>query len=104
MPDVDTLIARLDRWLAANRPDYYALLQPGATDAQLDAFEARFSLRLPHAFRQLYRWRDGQNRRSFEPLYLNRTFSTLEDIADTKELHDDLIGSDFDDPTYWRLG
>jgi cell wall assembly regulator SMI1 len=104
MPDVDTLIARLDRWLAANRPDYYALLQPGATDAQLDAFEARFSLRLPDAFRQLYRWRDGQNRRSFEPLYLNRTFSTLEDIADTKELLDDLIGSDFDDPTYWRLG
>jgi cell wall assembly regulator SMI1 len=28
----------MDRWLAVHRPDYYALLQPGATDAQLDAF------------------------------------------------------------------
>jgi cell wall assembly regulator SMI1 len=104
MADVDTLIARMDRWLAAQRPDYYALLRPGATDAQLDAFEAKFTLRLPIAFRQFYRWRDGQNPMSFLPLQMNRTFSTLEAIAHTKELLDDMIDSDFDKPTYWRRG
>jgi cell wall assembly regulator SMI1 len=48
---VEPLLGRLERWLAANRPDYYALLRPGATDAELDAFEARFALELPAAFR-----------------------------------------------------
>jgi cell wall assembly regulator SMI1 len=104
MANVHALIARMDHWLAAHRPDYYALLQPGATDVQLDAFEAKFSLRLPDAFRHLYRWRNGQDPKSFTPLQLNRTFSALEDITDTKELLDDLIGSDFDDPKYWRRG
>jgi cell wall assembly regulator SMI1 len=47
---VETLIERVDRWLKANRPDYYALLQPGAAHAALDAFEMRVSLRLPAAF------------------------------------------------------
>jgi hypothetical protein len=29
---IDDLVARLDRWLAANRADYYAELRPGVTD------------------------------------------------------------------------
>jgi len=45
----EALIGRLDRWLAANRPDYYSLLQPGATDADLDVFEAQFTLVLQAA-------------------------------------------------------
>ena len=54
---VPALIERMDRWLAANRPDYCARLRPGATDAMLNAFEDRFSLRLPEPFRAFYRWR-----------------------------------------------
>ena len=104
MADIDDLIARMDRWLATYRPDYYALLRPGATDAQLDAFDAWFSLRLPDAFRQLYRWRNGQDPMSFNPLQMNWTFSTIEEITETKDLLDGMIGSDFDEPTYWRRG
>jgi len=101
---IEALIERLDRWLAANRPDYYALLQPGATDAELDAFEDEFSLKLPAAFRALYRWRNGQDKRSFAPLQWNRSFCTLAEVARTKDLLDDMIESDFDDPRYWRQG
>lgn len=101
---VEALIGRMDRWLAANRPGYYVLLQPGATDAELDAVEARFSLTLPAAFRQLYRWRNGQDPMSSAPLQGNRSFCTLEEIADTKGMLDGMIGSDFDDPRYWRRG
>lgn len=100
----ESMIERMDRWLAANRSGYYALLQPGATDAELDAFEATFSLMLPPAFRQLYRWRNGQDPMSFAPLQMNRTFSTLEEITSTKELLDSMIGYDFDDPKWWRRG
>src|SRR5437879_6492766 len=93
---VEELIGRMDRWLAANRPDYYALLQPGATDAELDVFEARFSLKLPAAFRELYRWRSGQDPMSSAPLQGNRSFCTLEEVASTKDMLDGMIGYDFD--------
>ncbi len=104
MADVAELISRMDRWLATNRPDFYSLLQPGATDAELDAFEARLSIKLPEAFRQLYRWRNGQDPGSSKPIQLNRTVSMLEEIASAKEELDSLIGCDFEDPKYWRRG
>jgi cell wall assembly regulator SMI1 len=97
-----SLIARLDCWLAKNRPDYYALLRPGVTNAELDAFEAQFATKLPTAFRELYRWRDGQHPDSFLPLQFNREFMTLEHVASTKDMLDGMIAFDFDDPEYWR--
>jgi cell wall assembly regulator SMI1 len=101
---LEALIERLDRWLATNRPDYYALLQPGATDADLDAVETQFAVKLPAAFRELYRWRDGQDSMSFAPLQMNRSFMRLEDVARDKDMLDGMIGFDFDDPKYWRRG
>src|SRR5262245_2155106 len=99
---VDGVIERIDRWLAAQRPDYYSLLQPGVSDADLDAFDAQFSLTLPPAFRALYRWRNGQDPMSSAPLQGNRSFCTLEEVASTKDMFDGMIGYDFDDPRHWR--
>lgn len=101
---VQVLIGRMDRRLAANRPKYHTLLQPGVTGSELDAFEAEFSLRLPAAFRQLYHWRNGQDLMSTAVLQMNRSFSSLEEIANTKALLDGMIGHDFNDPRYWRRG
>jgi cell wall assembly regulator SMI1 len=101
---VEQLIARMDRWLAANRPDYYALLQAGVSDSDLDAFESRFAMKLPVAFRRLYRWRNGQDPRSYDAMQDNRSFCTLDDVAETKAMLDGMIGSDFEDPRYWRRG
>jgi cell wall assembly regulator SMI1 len=97
-------ISRIDRWLAAHRANYYARLQLGAEAAALDAFESRFALQLPAAFRELYQWRNGQDSMSYDALVMNRSFMNLQDIADAKELLDDMIDSDFDDPRYWRRG
>src|ERR1051326_3495202 len=99
---VEALLGRMDRWLAANRPEFYTHLLPGVTAAHLDAFEARFSLGLPTAFRQLYHWRNGHDQHRSESLVHNFMFSSLEDIARHKELLDDLIGSDFEDLRWWR--
>ena len=101
---IETLLNRMAAWLATNRPDYYALLQPGATEAQLDALESRFAMKLPAAFRQLYRWRDGQDPMAFDSLQGNRSFMTLDDIADAKAELDGCVGLDFEDPRYWRRG
>ncbi|GAB5536025.1 MAG: SMI1/KNR4 family protein [Rubricoccaceae bacterium] len=102
MPDAnstDALIARLDRWLQTHRPEYYASLQPGATDADLDVFEARYELVLPAAFRALYRWRDGQ--RGSKSLVDNRMFMSLRRIASTRDMLDPMIGYDFE-AGWWR--
>jgi cell wall assembly regulator SMI1 len=98
------LIDRLDRHLAKKRPEYFALLQPGASRDELDAFETQFRTKLPEAFRQLYTWRNGQDPNSSAPLCDNRTFTTLADMADTKELLDGMIGEDFGHPAWWRRG
>lgn len=102
--DNDALITKLDQWLRTHRPDYHASLQPGATEADLVALETQFSLKLPTTFRQLYRWRNGQDPASSEALQLNRAWMTLTDIAEVKDLLDGMIGYDFDDPRYWRRG
>jgi len=102
-PIIQALIERMDRWLAAHRPDYYAKLQPGVTDAQLDAFEERFALTLPTEFRQLYRWRNGQHPYYFKALQGNRMFMSLEDVTSCKQISDDFVGSDFDRPGWWHF-
>jgi cell wall assembly regulator SMI1 len=98
------LIRRADMWLKANRPDYYAILRPGVDDAALDAYEARFGLVLPTEFRQLYRWRDGQDLEPSVALVHNHMFVSLSHSASGKEMLNGMIGTDFDDPAWWRHG
>jgi cell wall assembly regulator SMI1 len=59
--DIVPVLARLDAWYAAHlvRDEYK--FNPPATDVELDAFEKLIGLELPHSYRQLYRWHDGEN-------------------------------------------
>ncbi|WP_083847419.1 SMI1/KNR4 family protein [Deinococcus gobiensis] len=59
--DLTTVLSRLDAWYLEHVPAIHATLRPGLTDPELDAFERRNELRLPSAFRALYRWCDGQD-------------------------------------------
>ncbi|WP_216322565.1 SMI1/KNR4 family protein [Deinococcus aestuarii] len=59
--DLTAVLTRLEAWYAQHVPAVHATLRPGVTEAELDAFEARNDLRLPQAFRTLYRWHDGQD-------------------------------------------
>jgi cell wall assembly regulator SMI1 len=96
------VLLKLDQWLAANRPDYYAMLPPGVTEAELDDFEREFSLRLPEAYRLLYRWRNGQAQDCTDTLVQNFMFASLADVRESKQLLDGMIGFDFEDPRWWR--
>jgi len=98
------LLVRMDKWLAANRPDYYGKLLPGASPKDLDAFEKKFQLQLPSGFRELYQWRNGQDPNSSDSLQDNWMFSPLQDLSDSKDTLDGMIGSDFEDPKWWRRG
>jgi cell wall assembly regulator SMI1 len=101
---VPDLIDRMDRWLRANRPDYYARLRPGVDDARLDEFERQFGVTLPEAFRLLYKWRDGQDAMFSQSLVDGFSFEPLDEAARTKALLDGMIGFDFEDPKWWRRG
>lgn len=100
VPPMAELVARLDAWLARNRPDYYARLRPGLTEAEWAGFEARLGVRLPDAFRVLYLWRDGQSDEAGS-FHGNQTWMPTAEIAETKELMDGMIGYDFE-PGCWE--
>ncbi|WP_395140450.1 SMI1/KNR4 family protein [Armatimonas sp.] len=65
---MNELLNRFDVWLAANLLDYYASLQPGVTDAELDAFETKLGHPLTDDFRALYKWHNGSLESGFPPL------------------------------------
>lgn len=98
------LLDKIDHWISTNRPHYYALLQPGATSAELDALEDAILLKLPPEFRELYAWHNGQDPMAFESIEGNWSFMSLDEIRNAKEVLDGMIGFDFDDPKHWRRG
>ncbi|HEU4562860.1 MAG TPA: SMI1/KNR4 family protein [Longimicrobium sp.] len=55
-----TSYERLERWLAAHRPQILANLQPPASDADLAALAETLGVSLPPSFLDLYRWKNGQ--------------------------------------------
>src|SRR5688572_1204222 len=59
--EIAPVLARLDEWYAAHLPPDRYVFNPPATEAELDAFERLIGLKLPRAYRQLYRWHDGEN-------------------------------------------
>lgn len=59
--EIAPVLARLDQWYAAHLPPDRYVFNPPATEAELDAFERLIGLKLPRAYRQLYRWHDGEN-------------------------------------------
>lgn len=95
-------IARLDRWLVANRPDYHAHLRPGASDADLDEFEQHFRLKLPESFRAFYRWRDGQEEGCTAGIMDDFRFLSLAAISGRKELLDGGTGRGSTPIGWWR--
>jgi cell wall assembly regulator SMI1 len=59
--DIAPVLARLDRWYAANLPPQKYVFNPPATDPQIDAFEQVVGIKMPRSYRQLYKWHDGEN-------------------------------------------
>jgi cell wall assembly regulator SMI1 len=59
--DIAPVLAQLDAWFAANLPADDYNFNPPATVAEIAAFEDVVDFRMPHSYRQLYRWHDGEN-------------------------------------------
>lgn len=59
--DIAPILARLDAWYAAHLPAGRYKWNSPATDAQIAAFEQTVGQTMPAAWRQLYRWHNGEN-------------------------------------------
>lgn len=101
---IEQFLARIDVWLAQHRPNYYQALQAPASAAQLDELEQQLGHALPAVFRALYLWRNGQSPMVSDSFEENRMLMPLEEVIETKQMLDEMIDTDFDDPTYWRRG
>ena len=101
------LIARLDKWLKKNRPEFYAGLHPGVTDKKLDELEARIGFDLPPTFRSLLRWRNGQDPEGGEPFWHNFDLISVEEIERNWASLTDLQEAEWsasDTPQWWGVG
>ncbi|MGW5518995.1 SMI1/KNR4 family protein [Nocardia africana] len=79
------LLARLDRWLVANRPGYHAGLEPGASGTDIDEVARQVDGDLPPLLRELLTWRNGQSADNEGVLESAWSLMSTEEIATTMD-------------------
>lgn len=84
-----SVLARLDAWLAANRPDYHAKLAP-PLPSPID---------LPPDVATLYAWRNGQSDSGWS--LVGRTWFLPIDQLVVQRREGASAASDVDDPAWW---
>ena len=82
---MDELLRRLDQWVRAHRADYYPVLNPPATPAQLSKLEKVVGKPLPAEFHSLMQWKNGQPEGEYSALHpiTNEMFMAISEIITT---------------------
>ena len=95
-PSIPVLWQEFESWLAVHWPEGLADLNPGATDDQLRALEAKLGVALPAPFAACLKIHNGQQGGA-GGLFDNSEFLSTDAIADQWEIWRDLYESgDFD--------
>lgn len=92
------ILPQIDAWLAKNRPDYYALLNPPAQHYLFGSL----GLLMPNELQHFYMWHDGQQARTFDSLLENLTFMPLMEIATTHQMLQDVSMFEGWDDDHWQ--
>jgi cell wall assembly regulator SMI1 len=83
----EKLLARFEQLLREKAPRVLAALQPGLSDAQIDALQTKGKFVLPPDLRALYRWRNGTPRDSDIDVFADHRFAPLDEaVADRDTL------------------
>jgi cell wall assembly regulator SMI1 len=77
---VEALLSQYESFLKSKAPAVFAALQPGLTDAEIDALEMKHGLKLTADLRGLYRWRNGTRPSANLDAFPNHQFVPL-DVA-----------------------
>ncbi|HEY9761422.1 MAG TPA: SMI1/KNR4 family protein [Trichocoleus sp.] len=89
---MQTIWARIDAWLMANAPGVLKTLQPGASDAQIEAFEKVLGVQLPEDVKASFRIHNGQSDHEYG-LMDGRELLSLDRIQDEWLVWKDLLDS-----------
>jgi cell wall assembly regulator SMI1 len=88
MPPVEDLLAQYEAFLSSKVPAVLAALQPGLTEAEIDALEKQHKFKLPADLRALYRWRNGTPRNVNLAAFPNHWFVPLDvALVERDEIH-----------------
>lgn len=82
----EPLLARLQAVLEGKAPLVVAALQPGLSDAQISALEARGGFHLADDVRALYRWYNGMASNNTVGLLAGQRFVPLDEVVREREL------------------
>jgi len=82
---------RLERWLAAHRPEILANLLPPADDGELARLQTTIGARLPPSFLNLYRWRNGQRDLGQGGAFYGLAFLSIPDVIGQWEAWNEVI-------------
>lgn len=85
---------RLERWLAARRPQILANLRPPASDAELADLSQALGVKLPPSFLDLYRWRNGQHDASQPGPFYGLSFLSIADVRTAWEGWNEILADD----------
>lgn len=98
---METLIRRLDAWMAAHRPALYARLKPGATDKEIAALRRGLGIAPPEELLALLRWRNGQA--ADAPAFQhNRALCGTAEILSDRQMYRELLAAG--DIEHWNDG
>jgi cell wall assembly regulator SMI1 len=101
-PAMPALLERLERWLRLYRAEYYEWLRPGVPERELMTLERDLGRNLPAGFRELYRWRDGQDPECTLAFQYNQMFMPLKQVQQVwvaiSQLQD---GGEFPETNWW---
>jgi cell wall assembly regulator SMI1 len=92
----------LDEQLKTLRPEYYAQLQPGLSNEQIQALQEKHNITLPEDLIELYKWKNGQQNDCYEAFVNNSMFIPLESALETAVDNTEMIGLDFEIENWWH--
>jgi len=97
------IIAKLDKWLKKNRPDYYKNLNSGLSDEEIIHWEKQFGFEFPEDFKMLYQWKNGQKKtEQDEGLFDADIFDEMKTVHEQWTMFgDDLLDLNEEDNIAW---
>jgi len=95
---VPDALDRLDGWLSAQRPDFYAALRPGLSAEALSDLSDTFGMPISAPLRSLWRWRDGQAGLGAGTFFFNRTLMSAGESAAASRMLREMFARS---PTWW---
>jgi len=95
-------LQKLDKYLLALRPEFYASLKQPLNDDEIDTLEEKYKTKIPNDLQTLYKWKNGQDYNCYDAFVNNSIFLPLEQALETAIENTSMIGLDFEIKNWWN--